>query len=111
MFAALCAFDELRLWFKRNARSILIVACIGFAVHFTLYANSLTNPDGLWKGIGYDTYMVRLWDYQLGRWAWFLTTKLRGAVCTPGLMVPLVIFGFAIGGGLLPMLCKSRVKH
>lgn len=92
---------ELRGWFKQNARTILIIACIGFAVHFTLYANSLTNPDGLWKGGGYDYYNVRGWDYALGRWAWFLTTKLRGGVCTPGLMVPLVIFGFAVGTCLI----------
>ncbi len=86
-------------WLKRNCRAILIVGCIGLAVHFTLYANSLTNPDGVWDGMGgYQLFYANAWQYKLGRWSWWLVTKLRGGVCTPGIMAPIVIFGFAVGG-------------
>ena len=93
-------YEELFSWLRRNARMISIVAAIGLVAHFTLYSNSLTNPDGLWSGMGYDSFMARGWDYSLGRWAWFLVTRLRGGVCTPGLMAPIVMLGFAAGGAI-----------
>ena len=93
-------YEELFSWLRRNTRMISIVAVIGLVAHFTLYFNSLTNPDGLWSGMGYDSFMARGWDYSLGRWAWYLVTKLRGGVCTPGLMAPIVMLGFAAGGRL-----------
>ena len=93
-------YEELLSWPRRNASAIFIVAAIGLVAHFTLYSGSLTNPDGLWSGMGYDSFMARGWDYSLGRWAWYLVTKLRGGVCTPGLMAPIVMLGFAAGGAI-----------
>ncbi len=99
MQAIFCCVERLFVWLKRNCRAILIVGCIGLVVHFTLYSNALTNPDGLWSGMGYDSFTARGWDFKLGRWAWWFVTKLRGGVCTPGIMAPIVIFGFSVGGG------------
>lgn len=109
MQAIFCCVERLFVWLKRNCRAILIVTCIGLMVHFTLYSNSLTNPDGLWSGMGYDSFTARDWDFKLGRWAWWFVTKLRGGVCTPGIMAPIVIFSFAVGGGIAAD--ALRIEH
>ncbi len=109
MQAIFCCVERLFVWLKRNCRAILIVTCIGLMVHFTLYSNSLTNPDGLWSGMGYEQFTARSWDFKLGRWAWWFVTKLRGGVCTPGIMAPIVIFGFAVGGGIAAD--ALRIEH
>lgn len=58
----------------------LLMMIAGGINHFALYANEITNPDGLTVG---NFRVSWLWEVRVGRWGIYLIERLRGFLVSP----------------------------
>lgn len=93
----------------RERRLFLLSVCVGFSMHFYIYAEQLTNPDGRWMAGGY-TYRSTYWETALGRWGIFLVDCTRGYLTSPIITCVISIAGMAISGLILLRILEIRGK-
>lgn len=77
---------------KKTALFLIFVS-VGLLAHFELYANHLTNPDGLSIGMCYNSRNATL---QLGRWGINCVEIIRGYLCPPFVISTLALVYMSI---------------
>lgn len=93
----------------RERKLFLLAVCSGLLMHFMIYAQQLTNPDGRWMAGGY-TYRSTYWETALGRWGIYLVDCTRGFLTSPIITPIISILGMAAAGLLLLRVLEIRGK-
>lgn len=99
------------VWWARNFRPLVTALLVGCGVHYTIYANRLSNFDAVHIGALYtaDTWAEHLyWETEQGRWALRLVDMLRGGINEPALSALLMLLLYALAGVLLTELLGVR---
>ena len=85
----------------------LLMLIVGGINHFALYANEITNPDGLTVGSFRVSY---LWEVRVGRWGIYLIEKLRGFLVSPYVTTFLTLIYMAISVLLILDILEIKKK-
>ena len=85
----------------------LLMLIVGGINHFALYANEITNPDGLTVGSFRVSY---LWEVRVGRWGIYLIEKLRGFLVSPYVTTFLALIYMAISVLLILDILEIKKK-
>lgn len=104
---------KLSLWWARNIRPLAVALLVGCGVHYTIYANRLSNFDAVHIGALYtaDGWAEHLhWETEQGRWALRLVDLLRGGINQPALSALLMLRIYALAGVLLTDLFGVRSR-
>ncbi len=105
--------EKLGQWRQRNFRPLLVALLAACGVHYTIYANRLSNMDTVHIGALYtaDGWAEHLyWETQQGRWALRLVDMLRGGINQPALSALLMLLIYAVAGVLLTDLFGVRSR-
>jgi len=95
----------------RERKLFILSVCIGLVIHFVIYAEQLTNPDGRWMAGSY-TYRSTYWETALGRWGIYFVDCTRGFLTSPIVTISISIIGMSVSGlALLKVLdVKGKVN-
>ena len=87
-------FKKVKKWFQGERKLAFLVTFIsGIIIHFQLYSQEITNPDGLWNII----YKISgTWEVSLGRWGIAIFDTLRGGLVSPIISSFISIFIMAL---------------
>ena len=85
----------------------LLMLIVGGINHFALYANEITNSDGLTVGSFRVSY---LWEVRVGRWGIYLIEKLRGFLVSPYVTTFLALIYMAISVLLILDILEIKKK-
>ena len=77
-----------------NKLAFLTTFIFGLIIHFQLYSQELTNPDGLWNSV---YYKAGIWEATLGRWGIRIIDSIRLGLVSPiiSTIVSILIISFA----------------
>ena len=75
-------FKKLKNWISKpeNKIPIFTTIIVGIIVHFQLYSQEITNPDGLWNSV---YHISGTWEVSLGRWGIVFFDYIRGGLVSP----------------------------
>ena len=97
-------FSEVKSWFTRNAKLLVVCFAVGMICHAQMYLNGLSNPDAvasLSNPNGYGSFIPHAWDISLGRWGLLFAAYAKFGLCSPILTSAITIALFALGIVLL----------
>lgn len=97
-------FSEVKSWFTRNAKLLVVCFAVGMICHAQMYLNGLSNPDAvasLSNPNGYGSFIPHAWDISLGRWGLLFAAYAKFGLCSPILTSAITIALFALGVVLL----------
>lgn len=94
---------------KREIKLYILSCIIGYIVHYILYSQQLTNPDGSWGG-GSFVHESSQWEIELGRWGLYLIDCSRGFLVSPFLVCTISIIIMGIAGLFLLRVLKISSK-
>ena len=97
-------FSEVKSWFTRNAKLLVVCFAVGMICHAQMYLNGLSNPDAvasLSNPNGYGSFIPHTWDISLGRWGLLFAAYAKFGLCSPILTSAITIALFALGIVLL----------
>lgn len=93
-------FPEVKNWFVRNAKLLVVCFAVGMVCHAQMYLNGLSNPDAvvsLSNPNGYGSFIPHAWDISLGRWGLPFAAYAKFGLCSPILTSAITIALFALG--------------
>lgn len=97
-------FSEVKSWFTRNAKLLVVCFAVGMICHAQMYLNGLSNPDAvasLSNPNGCGSFIPHAWDISLGRWGLLFAAYAKFGLCSPILTSAITIALFALGIVLL----------
>lgn len=97
-------FSEVKSWFTRDAKLLVVCFAVGMICHAQMYLNGLSNPDAvasLSNPNGYGSFIPHTWDISLGRWGLLFAAYAKFGLCSPILTSAITIALFALGIVLL----------
>ena len=103
---------EVKLWFTRNAKLLVVCFAVGMICHAQMYLNGLSNPDAvvsLSNPNGYGNFTPHAWDMSLGRWGLLFAAYAKFGLCSPILTSAITIALFALG--IVALIDKLGVRN
>lgn len=102
-------FDKIMAFFRKteNKLAFLVTLISGLIVHFQLYSQELTNPDGLWNSV---YYKADIWEASLGRWGIRFIDTIRMGLVSPIVSTFISILVMSFATILLVKLLKIKSK-
>lgn len=100
LLAEKTGFPEVKNWFVRNAKLLVMCFAVGMVCHAQMYLNGLSNPDAvvsLSNPNGYGSFIPHAWDISLGRWGLLFAACAKFGLCSPILTSAITIALFALG--------------
>lgn len=100
LLAEKTGFPEVKNWFVRNAKLLVVCFAVGMVCHAQMYLNGLSNPDAvvsLSNPNGYGSFIPHAWDISLGRWGLLFAACAKFGLCSPILTSAITIALFALG--------------
>lgn len=100
LLAEKTGFPEVKNWFVRNAKLLVVCFAVGMICHAQMYLNGLSNPDAvvsLSNPNGYGSFIPHAWDMSLGRWGLLFAAYAKFGLCSPILTSAITIALFALG--------------
>ena len=100
LLAEKTGFPEVKNWFVRNAKLLVVCFAVGMICHAQMYLNGLSNPDAvvsLSNPNGYGSFIPHAWDMSLGRWGLLFAAYAKFGLCSPILTSAITIALFTLG--------------
>lgn len=100
LLAEKTGFPEVKNWFVRNAKLLVVCFAVGMICHAQMYLNGLSNPDAvvsLSNPNGYGSFIPHAWDISLGRWGLLFAACAKFGLCSPILTSAITIALFTLG--------------
>lgn len=100
LLAEKTGFPEVKNWFVRNAKLLVVCFAVGMVCHAQMYLNGLSNPDAvvsLSNPNGYGSFIPHAWDISLGRWGLLFAACAKFGLCSPVLTSAITIALFTLG--------------
>lgn len=100
LLAEKTGFPEVKNWFVRNAKLLVVCFAVGMICHAQMYLNGLSNPDAvvsLSNPNGYGSFIPHAWDISLGRWGLLFAACAKFGLCSPILTSSITIALFTLG--------------
>lgn len=92
-------FPEVKNWFVRTAKLLVVCFAVGMVCHAQMYLNGLSNPDAvvsLSNPNGYGSFIPHAWDISLGRWGLLFAACAKFGLCSPILTSAITIALFTL---------------
>lgn len=105
-------FPEVKNWFVRNAKLLVVCFAVGMICHAQMYLNGLSNPDAvvsLSNPNGYGSFIPHAWDISLGRWGLLFAACAKFGLCSPILTSAITIALFTLG--IVALIDKLGIKR
>lgn len=105
-------FSKVKLWFTRNAKSLVVCFAVGMICHAQMYLNGLSNPDAvvsLSNPNGYGSFIPHAWDISLGRWGLLFAACAKFGLCSPILTSAITIALFTLG--IVALIDKLGIRN
>lgn len=105
-------FPEVKNWFVRNAKLLVVCFAVGMVCHAQMYLNGLSNPDAvvsLSNPNGYGSFIPHAWDISLGRWGLLFAACAKFGLCSPILTSAITIALFTLG--IVALIDKLGIKR
>ena len=100
LLAEKTGFPEVKNWFVRNVKLLVVCFAVGMVCHAQMYLNGLSNPDAvvsLSNPNGYGSFIPHAWDISLGRWGLLFAACAKFGLCSPILTSAITIALFTLG--------------
>lgn len=100
LLAEKTGFPEVKNWFVRNAKLLVVCFAVSMICHAQMYLNGLSNPDAvvsLSNPNGYGSFIPHAWDMSLGRWGLLFAAYAKFGLCSPILTSAITIALFTLG--------------
>lgn len=100
LLAEKTGFPEVKNWFVRNVKLLVVCFAVGMICHAQMYLNGLSNPDAvvsLSNPNGYGSFTPHAWDMSLGRWGLLFAAYAKFGLCSPILTSAITIALFTLG--------------
>ena len=112
LLAEKTGFPEVKNWFVRNAKLLVVCFAVGMVCHAQMYLNGLSNPDAvvsLSNPNGYGSFIPHAWDISLGRWGLLFAACAKFGLCSPILTSAITIALFTLG--IFALIDKLGIKR
>lgn len=100
LLAEKTGFPEVKNWFVRNVKLLVVCFAVGMVCHAQMYLNGLSNPDAVVSPSnpnGYGSFIPHAWDMSLGRWGLLFAACAKFGLCSPILTSAITIALFTLG--------------
>lgn len=112
LLAEKTGFPEVKNWFVRNAKLLVVCFAVGMVCHAQMYLNGLSNPDAvvsLSNPNGYGSFIPHAWDISLGRWGLLFAACAKFGLCSPILTSAITIALFTLG--IVALIDKLGIRN
>ena len=112
LLAEKTGFPEVKNWFVRNAKLLVVCFAVGMICHAQMYLNGLSNPDAvvsLSNPNGYGSFIPHAWDISLGRWGLLFAACAKFGLCSPILTSAITIALFTLG--IVALIDKLGIRN
>ena len=112
LLAEKTGFPEVKNWFVRNAKLLVVCFAVGMICHAQMYLNGLSNPDAvvsLSNPNGYGSFIPHAWDIGLGRWGLLFAACAKFGLCSPILTSAITIALFTLG--IVALIDKLGIRN
>lgn len=112
LLAEKTGFPEVKNWFVRNVKLLVVCFAVGMICHAQMYLNGLSNPDAvvsLSNPNGYGSFIPHAWDISLGRWGLLFAACAKFGLCSPILTSAITIALFTLG--IVALIDKLGIKR
>lgn len=112
LLAEKTGFPEVKNWFVRNAKLLVVCFAVGMICHAQMYLNGLSNPDAvvsLSNPNGYGSFIPHAWDMSLGRWGLLFAAYAKFGLCSSILTSAITIVLFTLG--IVALIDKLGIRN